>query len=418
MKINNGLHAFALLSLATFAAAADVRPGHNPQVAVAAPTRLDWIFAIANQSPANPPAALLPNYDSTQQKYELYVPPNVDPKRPAPLVLFIPAGPNPAGLANFRAVCDAAGMLFASPFAAGNNTPPPVRARIVLDVLDDVRKRFTIDADRTYLGGFSGGARVACNIAFALPEYFGGVIPVCAAESLRDEPWLRHRVIDRLSAALITGETDFNRSELERFRGPLLTDVGVRTKVWTVPRMGHGIPSAVELTAALKWLEEGLPERRRQAVQWPVMRLSTEPPTRAAWSAALLAEAKKRIQTPATLYAGLSQLQGIATRWNDLPAAAEATRILTEYDAKAERPWEADDLAEQRKFLLAEARSLGSYATGDLPQQYEGQRADMAEGALERWRQLLVDDPTSPAGLEARRQMPPLMKIVEEKSKQ
>ena len=111
-------------------------------------------------------------------------------------------------------------------------------------------------------------------------------------------------------------------------------------------------------------------------------------------------------------------MQGIATRWNDLPAAAEATRILTEYDAKAERPWEADDLAEQRKFLLAEARSLGSYATGELPQQYEAQRADMAEGALERWRQLLVDDPTSPAGLEARRQMPPLMKIVEEKSKQ
>src|SRR5262249_54773391 len=156
-------------------------------------------------------------------------------------------------------VCDAAGMLFASPHGAGNNTTGPLRTRIVLDVLDDVRKRFNVDADRTYLGGFSGGGRAACNIAFALPEYFGGVVPCCACEGLRDEPFLRHRVIDRLSVAPITGDTDFNRGELERYRGPLLTDVGVRTKVWTVPKMSHAIPQAAVLTEALKWLEEGLP---------------------------------------------------------------------------------------------------------------------------------------------------------------
>lgn len=388
--------------------------GHQPRVSVGAPTRLDWVFALANQSPAQPPADWLKGYDSTAQKYELYAPRTVNPTKPTGLILFVSAGNDPAGLSQWRTVCDAAGMLFASPYGAGNNTQGPERTRIVLDVLDDVRRRFAIDPDRTYLGGFSGGARVACRIAFALPEYFGGVVPVCAAESLREESWLRQRVTDRLSAALITGETDFNRGEIERFRGPLLTDVGVRTKVWMVPKLGHGLPSAAVLTEALRWLEEGVPQRRRLAAQWPAMRTTAEPATREAWSQALLDEAKRRLTSPATLYSGLSQLQGVVVRWQDLPAAAEANEILGKYEAEVERPWEADDLAEQRRFLLAEARGLTAYATGPLPQQYEKQRAGMAGAALERWQVLLADDPDSPAGREATTRIRELRKLLDE----
>src|SRR6185436_911045 len=97
--------------------------------------------------------------------------------------------------------------------------------------------------------------RVACGIAFALPELFGGVIPVCASGDLREEPWLRHRVIDRLSIAMITGTGDFNRGEVERFRGPMLTDMGVRTKVTVVERLGHGIPDGRTFTELIEWLD-------------------------------------------------------------------------------------------------------------------------------------------------------------------
>ena len=115
---------------------------------------------------------------------------------------------------------------------AGNDVPPPKRVRIVLDCLDDVRRQVPLDPDRTYIGGFSGGARIACTIAFALPEYFGGVIPVCAGGEMREEPWLRHRIIDRLSAALVTGTSDFNRGEVERWKGTMWKDFGIRTRVW------------------------------------------------------------------------------------------------------------------------------------------------------------------------------------------
>lgn len=395
------------------AAHAQPTAGTLPSVSVAAPTRLDYVFALANQSPAEPPADWLPGYDSTAQRYELFAPPRPARGPGLPLILFVSAGAKPAGWAQWQTVCRQAGVAFAGPYDAGNDCPAPRRIRIVLDVLDDVRRRMPIDPDRTYVAGFSGGARVACGIAFALPELFGGAAVACGAESLRNESWLRRRVADRLSVALLTGETDFNRGELERFRGPVLSAVGVRTKVWVVPKLGHAVPDAARLAEAFRWLEEGVSARRALAARHPASRIASDAaPSRSEWSAALLAEAKRRLADPAGAYDGLMQLQGVSVRWAGLPAAEEAARLLAEYDARTDRPWEAADLAEQRKFLLAEARGLSDYAAGPLPPQYERQRASMAGGALERWKLLQADDPEGPTGREAARRIAELERLL------
>jgi len=384
------------------AAAAEPLVGYHAKTSVQSATRLDWVFALANQSPAKPPANWLADYDSTATQYELFVPPSAKSRKPAPLILFISAGDAPAGWSQWQAACKQAGFVFASPYGAGNGTPMQRRVRIVLDVLDDVGRRTPIDPDRTYLAGFSGGARVAVAITFALPEYFGGAIGVCGAEDLREESWLRRRVADRLSVALITGEQDFNQGELERLRGPLLTDVGVRTKVWTFAKMGHAIPDSQTATPVLKWLDEAAADRGRAARQWPAMRIAVgDPPSRTEWADALLKESQQRLQKPATLFSGLMQLQGLSTRWADVPAAAAARKLLAEYDGRTDRPWEQEDIAEQRRFLIAQARAVDRYGSGPLPAQYEKQRADMIRGALKLWQQVLDDAPESPAGKEA-----------------
>ena len=150
----------------------------------------------------------------------------------------------------------------------------------------------------------------------------------------------RQRVADHLSVALVTGERDFNRNELELLRGPLLADVGVRTKVWTVPQMGHAIPDAEVFAAVLKWLKEGAADRGRKARQWPAMRLGgSSIPSRTGQADQLFKEARLRLQKPATLYSGLMQLQGLAAQhWPDVPAAAAARKLLAEYDARPESP--------------------------------------------------------------------------------
>jgi len=405
--------------------------GYQGSVTVRDATRLDWVFAVSNQSVTNPPAEWLEGYDSTKQRYEVFIPPAAKdaPTKPKPkskakgkdaepeglpLVLFISAGDQPAGWGQLQSVCQQRGIAFASPYGAGNNTSMPKRIRIVLDVLDDLRRRHRIDSDRTYLAGFSGGGRVACGIAFALPELFGGVIPVCASGDLREEPWLRHRVIDRLSVANITGTGDFNRGEVERFRGPILSDLGVRTRVTVVEKLGHGIPDSKTFSEVIDWLDAGAADRRKLATKHPASRIGpNSTPTREEWAKSLLAEGQSRLKEPKTLYSGLMQLQGTMKRWPDLRAADEAKRILLEYEARQEKPWEEDDIDEQRRHLIARARALDAYATGDLPPQYANQRKEMLEGAINLWIQVIQDGQDDKAVDDGQRRLPKLKALLD-----
>lgn len=388
--------------------------GYQKSVTVAEPTRLDWTFVLSNQSVVDPPAEWIQDYDSRDQKYERFVPQLQRKGESLPLVLFISAGDSPAGWGSLESVCKQKGIAFASPFGAGNNTPMPRRVRIILDVLDDLRRQFLIDPDRTYVAGFSGGGRVACQVVFGLPELFGGVMPVCAGGDLREEAWLRHRAIERLSVAFLTGTEDFNLGEVERFRGPMLTEMGVRTKVTVVPKMGHAIPNAKVFQSAVDWLEAGVAERRKMAQSFPASRIAPDQaPDREALATRLLAEGESRIRNRETMFSGLMQLQGVMTRWPDLAAAEQAKKILIEFEGRPQKPWEDDDIAEQRKFLIARARALDAYASGKLPDQYVKQRPEMARAAIALWEIVIQEGGDAKATTEGRRRVPELQKLLQ-----
>lgn len=399
---------------ATVARAAKPQTGYQPRVKVTAATRLDYVFPLANQSPAKTPAGWLGEYDSTQQSYELFVPKNYTDRKTWPVMLFISPSDRAMGWRSLKSLCMQQGIIFAGPHGAGNRCAIRKRVRIVLDVLDELRRDYNIDPDRCYIGGFSGGGRVACAIAFALPELFGGVVPVCAAGDLRSETWLRHRVIDRVSVAHVTGENDFNRGEVERYRGPWLKDVGVRSKVWTFPRMGHSVPTGAKWSPIWKWLEAGATKRRAYGKKYPAARLErTAEPSRAQQAAALLGEAKSRLKQPRLLYSGLRQLVGARTRWPDTPAAGEALKLLQQYESRADRPWEKDDIAEQHRFLFARAKALDAYATGPLPRQYTAVRSQMLQGAIRLWETLAADAGHPVSAKLAKQRLPELKQELE-----
>jgi pimeloyl-ACP methyl ester carboxylesterase len=415
------LRATSGLALALFVSVAAAAPpqGYTAKVTVGEPTRLDWTFVVTSESVANPPAKFTGDgFDSAKQSYELFVPERNDPKKPVPAILFVSAGDEPGGWKAFEKTCKDSGFAFIGVRGAGNNVPAPKRIRIVLDCFDDVRKQLPLDPDRTYIAGFSGGARMACAIAFALPEYFGGMIPVCAAGELRDEPWLRHRLIDRVSAALVTGETDFNRGEVERWKGTMWKDIGIRTRVWVQPKMGHSLPPAATIAEVVKWLDDDAPRRASVAKKAPASRAAADGAlTRAENAKVLFEESKKLLAEKATLHRGLMLLKGVAGRWPDLATGKDALKLLQEYDAKAVRPWEEADIAEQRKQIAAEARGLGDYALHGIPagSQYEKQKPDIAKRAVELWGVLIADAPDSALGKEGKKWVADLEPLTKKK---
>jgi hypothetical protein len=408
----------ALVLAPSFTAAAPAT-GYSAKVSVSGPTRLDWTFVSSNRSLAEPPADMLgKDFDSTKQSYELFVPARKDAKTPVPAIVFVSAGDEPAGWKAFESLCKEKGFVFVGVRGAGNNVPGPKRVRIVLDCLDDVRRQIPLDPDRTYVSGFSGGARIACAVGFALPEHFGGVLPLCAGGDLRDEQWLRFRAADRLSAALITGETDFNRGEVERWKGPMWKELGVRTKVWTQPKLGHGMPSAATLAEAVAWLDEGAGARAALAKKFPASRATPDAElSRAEAAKALLKEGEELLAARATQYRGLMLVKGASERWPDTDAGKAARKLLESYEAKKEKPWEAEDIAELRKQFVAEARALGDYALNGIPtgSPYEKQRPAMARRAIELWSALVADTPDSELAKEGKKKVAELETITKKK---
>jgi len=387
--------------------------GYQAQVKVTAPTRLDWTFVVSNRSLTEPPDKWrLADFPSASQSFELFVPMRRDPKQPVPLLLFVSPSNQPMGWKHFEPACKKMGFAFAGVRDAGNDVPAQKRIRIILDVFDEVRRQLPIDPDRTYIAGFSGGGRMACAVGFALPEYVGGVLPICAGGKLRDESWLRQRSADRLSVALLTGQTDFNKGEVERLWGGYFKDVGVRSRTWTQPGLGHGVPKDEVLQEAVRFLDQTAAQRNDLAKRFPASRAGATDPGREGAAKLLLAEGKQRLAMKGQVYAGLMQFKGVLERWPDLPAAKEAEKVLLEYDNRKEKPWEVEDIAEQRRFLIAEARSLDAYASGDLPAQYAKDRAGMLKKALELWQLVQQDSPDSPAGKEAAKRIPALEKML------
>ena len=104
-------------------------------------------------------------------------------------------------------------------------------------------------------------------------------------------------------------------------------------------------------------------------------------PSPATAAACLRARPEKALLDASTSYSAQFTYGG-----PELPAADEAKKILLEYEERKERPWEAEDVAEQRRFLLAQAHGLDAYATGPLPKEYAKMRNDMLRQALGLWR--------------------------------
>ena len=181
------------------------------------------------------------------------------------------AGRRPAGLALLAEGVRVVWLPLLRRLRGGQQLSRRQSIRIVLDMFDQVRRDYRIDPERTYITGFSGGGRVSCTIGFSLPEFFAGVIPVCGTNPLNSLDYLRHRVKDRASVAFVTGETDFNRAENEKYMSPFLTQLGIRSKLWVVPKLGHGVPGEAVLKEVVHWLEDDLHRRRDDVKQRPAL---------------------------------------------------------------------------------------------------------------------------------------------------
>lgn len=142
----------------------------------------------------------LSDVDDTDQPYGLYLPKNYDASRKYPLVVSLHGegsnhrlnlrrvfgkgnlpGESDSDATRFFPSLKDVNFIVASPLARGSMGYQGIAEKDVYDVVDDVKKRFSIDEDRVYLTGLSMGGGGALWLGLTRPDIWAAIAPVCAA---------------------------------------------------------------------------------------------------------------------------------------------------------------------------------------------------------------------------------------------
>ena len=111
------------------------------------------------------------------QSYALYLPSTYTPERLWPVLYMLDARNNAlVPIERFRAAAERFGWILVSSYNSRSDTRDDPNSAALTAMWNDAVTRLSIDGRRVYVTGFSGGARAAVDVAYALPGRVTGVI--------------------------------------------------------------------------------------------------------------------------------------------------------------------------------------------------------------------------------------------------
>ncbi|WP_267226541.1 PHB depolymerase family esterase [Dyella silvae] len=200
--------------------------------------------------------------DLAQERFALYVPAQPPPAGYAVLV-FVPPWHKAKVPPAWTATLDRHGVILVTAANAGNDANPLDRREpLALLAAINVMARYRVDPQRIYIGGFSGGSRVALRLAIGYPDLFRGVLLNAGSDTVGDtiplppEP-LMARFQEGTRLVFVTGERDTPRQDADRqsrqsLRDACVTDIDTLSMAWT----GHQLADASSLDRALISLDK------------------------------------------------------------------------------------------------------------------------------------------------------------------
>jgi hypothetical protein len=121
------------------------------------------------------------------ERFAFYVPSQPPPPRGYALLVFVPPWDEAGVPREWLAVLDSHDMIYVSA-AHSDNSADVLERREPLALLgaENMMLRYRIDPKRVYIGGFSGGARVAERLALGFPDVFHGALLNASSDPIGD----------------------------------------------------------------------------------------------------------------------------------------------------------------------------------------------------------------------------------------
>jgi dienelactone hydrolase len=260
------------------------------------------------------------------QRYALYVPGGYTPERVWPVVFcFDPSARGLVPVERLRAAAEKHGYIVAGSLNSRNG-PFPENLAAAQAMVRDVRAHLSVDPQRVYTLGMSGGARVAATLG--LGGMAKGVV-LCGAGFPQSEEGVPKTVAFPVFG--IVGLEDYNLPELRRLEAEL-SKRGAAQRFVTFDGP-HVWPPEAELGEALAWLRLQAMKTGAEAVDEAFVRGEFARRSGGAEAATVL-ESWRAWKAVTADFSGLVDVKAVEARAVALGKSAAVKKALNEEEAR------------------------------------------------------------------------------------
>jgi hypothetical protein len=198
----------------------------------------------------------------SREKFVVYLPSTKPPGGYA-LLVFVPPWEQATVPSQWIAELDRRGMIFVTAANSGNDASVLDRREpLALLAAHNIVQRYPIDPGRVYIGGFSGGSRVAMRLAMGYPDLFRGALLNAGSDPIGDAQIplppadLMHEFQQSTRLVYLTGKDDAPRLDMDAHSRRSMQewcvfDIATVQVAWS----GHELPSATAFKRGLDALE-------------------------------------------------------------------------------------------------------------------------------------------------------------------
>jgi predicted esterase len=170
------------------------------------------------------------------------------------VLVFVHPGRNAAPLPGWIEVLDRRNLAYIAAENFGNDQPGNQRALAALLALTHLSRTQKIDGARRYIGGMSGGGKMASQVLARFPDFFDGALCIVGAEYVAPRAQLAPDAAGK-PVVFITGSQDFNHYDVVAAYRRYVSAGFSRAHLVDIAGFGHQYPDAGPLDAALALLD-------------------------------------------------------------------------------------------------------------------------------------------------------------------
>ena len=190
--------------------------------------------------------------------WQLSVPKNYDPTRPAGVMVFIGFAEWGGGKKVWNRVLEEQNIIWIGLIGGGDKNP--LNERVLRAVLAQavLEREYKIDLNRYYLFGYSGGAHVAAILATTKPELFKGAIYYGDALSWGRNLPPKIDLIRQNNFMFMAGSRDNDVKDMRRVVNAYQKAGVTNTEYILITNVGREMPSTSYFEAAIEFLDSGV----------------------------------------------------------------------------------------------------------------------------------------------------------------